>query len=65
MPIYGPTGLNAGIILFNLTRLTNFPGGFYSSWMKMYERYKSKLQVGEQDIFNPLFNQVMTYDQFY
>ena len=56
-PYYGKTGLNAGIMLYNLTRLEEFPNTFYKSWSHAYRSMKI-VNLADQDILNALFSKV-------
>nr|XP_045622130.1 glucoside xylosyltransferase 1-like isoform X2 [Procambarus clarkii] len=55
-PTYGTSGLNAGVILMNLTRLRNFTGGWIETILDVKEKYKGKLSLAEQDILNIIFS---------
>ncbi|XP_071538508.1 glucoside xylosyltransferase 2-like [Panulirus ornatus] len=58
VPFYGKTGLNAGIMHMNLTRMKNFPdGGWTAANMKVFDKYKKKLRLADQDILNILFHE--------
>ncbi|CAL4058546.1 unnamed protein product, partial [Meganyctiphanes norvegica] len=59
VPYYGKTGLNAGIMHMNLTRMKSFPwGGWTPANMKVYDQYKKKIKLADQDILNILFNKL-------
>ncbi|XP_039271125.2 glucoside xylosyltransferase 1-like [Styela clava] len=72
-PYYGKTGLNAGIILMNLTRMrkAKFRNDFKHSLMTwkdmlqpLYDKYQYSLTWGEQDLLNIIFhyNSDMLYE---
>ena len=48
------TGVNAGVTLMNLTRLRQF--NFEKLVAEYYLKYKSGIQVGDQDILNTIFH---------
>uniref|UniRef100_A0A2P2IBU6 UDP-D-xylose:beta-D-glucoside alpha-1,3-D-xylosyltransferase n=1 Tax=Hirondellea gigas TaxID=1518452 RepID=A0A2P2IBU6_9CRUS len=57
VPYYGETGLNGGLIMFNITRTKMFPGGgWLEANMKIYTQYKDLLVHADQDILNILFS---------
>ncbi|XP_064109880.1 glucoside xylosyltransferase 2-like isoform X1 [Macrobrachium nipponense] len=57
VPFYGTSGLNAGIMHLNLTRLSTFPdGGWIPANMKVFEQYKKIIKLADQDILNILFH---------
>lgn len=59
VPFYGKTGLNAGIMHMNLTRMKNFPdGGWTAANMKVFDTYRKKIKLADQDILNILFHKV-------
>ncbi|XP_022086385.1 glucoside xylosyltransferase 2-like [Acanthaster planci] len=53
-PYYGPTGLNSGVMLMNLTRMRRF--GWSSTILPIYREYKLKTTWGDQDLLNILFH---------
>jgi len=59
IPFYGSSGLNAGLMHMNFTRMKNFPdGGWIEANMKVFDQYKQKIVLADQDILNILFNKV-------
>ncbi|KAG0710148.1 Glucoside xylosyltransferase 1 [Chionoecetes opilio] len=57
VPYYGQTGLNAGVMHMNLTRMKNFPGkGWVSANMKVFNTFRKKIKLADQDILNILFH---------
>lgn len=57
VPFYGTSGLNAGIMHMNLTRMKDFPGGgWIPANMKVFDNYKKIIKLADQDILNILFN---------
>uniref|UniRef100_A0A6A7G324 UDP-D-xylose:beta-D-glucoside alpha-1,3-D-xylosyltransferase n=1 Tax=Hirondellea gigas TaxID=1518452 RepID=A0A6A7G324_9CRUS len=57
-PYYGRTGLNAGVMHMNLTRMKhNFPdGGWIQANMAAFDQYKEAIALADQDILNIVFN---------
>jgi UDP-xylose:glucoside alpha-1,3-xylosyltransferase len=53
-PYYGSTGINAGVLMMNLTRMRQF--NFISKIYPIYNEYKQKLVYHDQDILNILFH---------
>ncbi|KAJ8050732.1 Glucoside xylosyltransferase 2 [Holothuria leucospilota] len=53
IPYYGKLGLNAGVILMNLTRMRNFK--WSNRIIPLYWEYKSRLRLADQDLINLLF----------
>ena len=60
VPYYGKTGLNAGVMLLNMTRVKKFPGGWLDENMDMFDKYRAHMTLGSQDILNMLFYKVST-----
>lgn len=59
VPYYGKTGLNAGVMHMNLTRMKNFPGGgWIAANLKVFDIFKKKIKLADQDILNILFHKV-------
>ncbi|XP_042210652.1 glucoside xylosyltransferase 1-like [Homarus americanus] len=57
LPYYGKTGLNAGVMLLNITRMKSFPeGGWMPALIKVFDRIKKKMKLADQDIINVLFS---------
>ncbi|XP_045625061.1 glucoside xylosyltransferase 1 [Procambarus clarkii] len=57
VPFYGKTGLNAGIMHMNITRMKKFPGrGWTAANLKVFDNYKKKIKLADQDILNILFH---------
>ena len=61
--VIGKTGVNAGLILFDIEKfksLPNFPESYLNYFNKVYQRYqKSGVKLaGDQDILNIMFSQV-------
>ncbi|KAK4297399.1 hypothetical protein Pmani_030177 [Petrolisthes manimaculis] len=57
VPYYGKTGLNAGVMHMNLTRMKHFPeGGWIQANMKVFNNYKKLINLADQDILNILFH---------
>lgn len=60
VPYYGETGLNAGVMHMNLTRMKNFPGGgWIAANMRVFDTFKKKIKLADQDILNILFHKVI------
>lgn len=58
IPYYGPVGvgLNAGIMLFNFTRMRNMVGGGFTEAVRYtWRTHRKHLQLMEQDILNVIF----------
>ncbi|XP_045624744.1 glucoside xylosyltransferase 1 isoform X1 [Procambarus clarkii] len=55
-PTFGSSGVNAGVILMNLTRLNHFPLGWLSTIVNVTRRYKGMLKLADQDILNIIFS---------
>ncbi|KAA0192800.1 hypothetical protein HAZT_HAZT010865 [Hyalella azteca] len=59
-------GFNAGLILMNLTRMRQFPGGWEDQVLNITATYSDHFQFGDQDILNIFFAKVsrrpMTHD---
>ncbi|XP_057367963.1 glucoside xylosyltransferase 2-like [Daphnia carinata] len=53
-PYYGKFGMNAGVMLMNLTKMRQF--GWEKHIVRVYERYKTKIEYGDQDIINVFFH---------
>ncbi|XP_066972456.1 glucoside xylosyltransferase 2-like [Macrobrachium rosenbergii] len=56
IPSFGFSGLNAGVLLLNLTRLRRFPGGWVPTIRRTVGKYKNSLQYADQDILNIIFS---------
>lgn len=57
IPYYGRFGLNAGVILMNLTRMRQLPNGWTNLVHEVYDKYKySPLHFADQDIMNIIFH---------
>ncbi|XP_068202667.1 glucoside xylosyltransferase 2-like [Palaemon carinicauda] len=57
IPFYGTSGLNAGVMHLNLTRLSDFPGGgWIPANMAAFDQYKKIIKLADQDILNILFH---------
>ncbi|KAF2347421.1 Glycosyl transferase family 8, partial [Trinorchestia longiramus] len=57
VPYYGRTGLNAGVMHMNLTRMKTFPGGgWLEANMAVFDEYRDNITLADQDILNILFN---------
>jgi len=56
IPYYGETGLNAGIMHMNLDRMRQIPDGWTNANMAMFDKYKSRIKLADQDILNILFH---------
>jgi len=56
VPYYGETGLNAGIMLMDLTRIQNIPDGWTKANMAIADKYKPRIKLADQDILNILFS---------
>ena len=63
VPFYGESGLNAGIMPMNFTRIRQLGQDGDGDWvdinMKIFDKYKSKIKLADQDILNILFNEVI------
>ena len=58
IPYYGPVGvgLNAGVLLFNLTRMRDMVGGGFTEAIRFtWRKYKKQLRLMEQDVLNVIF----------
>lgn len=53
-PFYGQFGLNSGVMLMNLTRMRE--RNFEAAIQPIYEKFKSQLAWGDQDLLNIYFN---------
>ena len=58
VPYYGETGLNAGVMHMNLTRLRRYPGGWVDATMQAYDTFKQDIVLADQDILNIVFSEV-------
>lgn len=57
IPFYGSSGLNAGIMHMNLTRMKSFPGGGWTpAVMKVFDDFRQKIKLADQDMLNILFH---------
>ncbi|XP_042888717.1 glucoside xylosyltransferase 1-like [Penaeus japonicus] len=57
IPFYGTSGLNAGIMHMNLTRMKSFPeGGWTPAVMKVFDVFRKKIKLADQDMLNILFH---------
>ena len=66
IPFYGSTGLNAGVMHMNLTRMKQFPdGGWVQANMNVFDKYKKDIVLADQDILNIIFNKVSSTDTNY
>lgn len=57
-PYYGPVGmgLNAGVILLNMTRMRRMVGGGFTEAIRVvWHKYADKLHLAEQDMLNIIF----------
>lgn len=66
LPLPGPPGLglNAGVILYNLTRLRQLPGGGFTEAVRFVrERWGDRLRLADQDILNVFFGISPRYEQ--
>ncbi|KAJ8050733.1 Glucoside xylosyltransferase 2 [Holothuria leucospilota] len=52
-PFYGDLGLNAGVMLMNLTRMRSFK--WSNRIIPFYRQYKQKISFADQDLINVLF----------
>ncbi|XP_064119247.1 glucoside xylosyltransferase 1-like [Macrobrachium nipponense] len=55
-PKFGFSGLNAGVLLLNLTRLRSFPGGWVPTIKRTIAKYKDAIELADQDILNIIFS---------
>lgn len=61
VPFYGKSGLNAGVMHMNLTRMKHFPGGGWTAAnLKAFDTFKRTIKLADQDILNILFHKVTT-----
>ncbi|KAL7643596.1 UNVERIFIED_CONTAM: hypothetical protein RMT77_005579 [Armadillidium vulgare] len=60
-PVYGKSGLNAGVWMMNLTRIRSIPGGWTNAILKIACNYERKLGLFDQDIANIIFNKNPQY----
>ena len=49
-----PIGLNSGVLLMNLTKMREFH--FEERVFEYYEEFKTRIEIGDQDILNILFH---------
>ncbi|XP_068241061.1 glucoside xylosyltransferase 1-like [Palaemon carinicauda] len=56
IPSFGFSGLNAGVLLLNMTRLRRFPGGWVRMIRRVVDRYNNSLEYADQDILNIIFS---------
>ncbi|XP_064119245.1 glucoside xylosyltransferase 2-like isoform X2 [Macrobrachium nipponense] len=56
IPSFGFSGLNAGVLLLNLTRLRSFPGGWVPTIKRTIAKYKDAIELADQDILNIIFS---------
>ncbi|XP_063605885.1 glucoside xylosyltransferase 2-like, partial [Penaeus indicus] len=57
IPFYGSSGLNAGIMHMNLTRMKSFPGGGWTpAVMKVFDNFRQRIKLADQDMLNILFH---------
>ncbi|XP_047740643.1 glucoside xylosyltransferase 1 [Hyalella azteca] len=57
VPFYGPTGLNAGVMHMNLTRMKSFPdGGWLEANLLVFDKWRDAIVLADQDILNILFH---------
>ncbi|CAG7720869.1 unnamed protein product [Allacma fusca] len=54
VPFYGKTGLNAGVMLMNLTRIRS--SGWTGKILEVTSEFKSKITLADQDILNIYFH---------
>ncbi|CAG0900400.1 unnamed protein product [Darwinula stevensoni] len=55
-PFYGPTGINTGVLLMNLTRMRSLGPAWSSEISSIYETFKGQFTLGDQDILNIYFH---------
>lgn len=61
VPYFGKTGLNAGVMHMNLTRMKYFPGGgWIAANLNAFDTFKTRIKLADQDILNILFHKVIT-----
>ena len=58
IPFYGASGLNAGIMLMNLTRIRSYSNGWVKEVLQGYDHYKENVTQADQDILNIFFYKV-------
>ena len=58
IPLYGPTGINGGIMLMNLTRINDREEDWVETMVDIYEKYKQHIALADQDILNVFFSEV-------
>ncbi|KAB7502110.1 Glucoside xylosyltransferase 2 [Armadillidium nasatum] len=58
-PVYGKSGLNAGVWMMNLTRIRSIPRGWTTAILKIASVYEGKLKLFDQDIANILFSKAL------
>lgn len=56
IPIYGDTGLDAGIFLMDLQMMRYIPDGWMRIILALQEDYKDIINLGDQDILNIYFS---------
>ena len=54
IPQYGDAGLQAGVVLMNLTRMREF--GIENRSVAAYNLYYDRLELADQDIYNIIFH---------
>ncbi|KAB7500162.1 Glucoside xylosyltransferase 2 [Armadillidium nasatum] len=58
-PVYGKSGLNAGVWMMNLTRIRSIPRRWTTAILKIASVYEGKLKLFDQDIANILFSKAL------
>ncbi|XP_018008343.2 glucoside xylosyltransferase 2 [Hyalella azteca] len=58
---YSDVGFNAGLMLYNLTRMRQFPAGWEDQVLNITAEYHSKFKYGDQDILNIFFGKFRSH----
>ena len=53
---FSKTGLNAGVMHMHMDRMRNIPDGWIETTLAMYDKYKSRIRMVDQDIMNIFFS---------
>ena len=56
VPYYGETGLNAGLMLVNFTRIRAYTPGFQDSLLEILNKYEKDIILADQDLLNIFFS---------
>ncbi|XP_023347736.1 glucoside xylosyltransferase 2 [Eurytemora carolleeae] len=56
VPSYGVKGLNSGVVLLDLDRIRKTEKSWTNTILAIYNKYKKKMRLGDQDLWNIYFN---------